>query len=369
MTEGVRYLPVSTVQGFMVDVFTALGVPEEDARISSEVLISADLRGIESHGIGRLKYYYDRIKRGQHRPVTRIEIIREGPTTALVDGNHGMGHVVGVKAMRLAIDKARAFGTGIVAVRNSTHYGIAGYYAMMAVREGMVGMSCTNARPSVPPTFSVFPMLGTNPIAFGAPTDDESHPFLFDAATSIVQRGTFEVLAREGSQGQVGWAIRGDASSAVDPEEVLSGLEAGLIALLPLGGEGETLGGHKGYGLATMVELLSSALQGGAFLYGLIGFDEHGDRQPYRVGHFFMAIDITHFLPLDEFKKAAGTILRQLRAARKAPGHARIYTAGEKEVESEPLVRAKGIPVVPKLQEELKLMRAELGLLQYSFPF
>ncbi len=369
MTEGTCYLPVSTVQDFMVDVFAALGVPDEDARIASEVLISADLRGIESHGIGRLKYYYDRIKRGQHRPVTRFEIVREGPTTALVDGNHGMGHVIGVKAMRVAIEKARTYGTGMVAVRNSTHYGIAGYYPMMAVREGMVGMSCTNARPSVSPTFSVFPMLGTNPIAFGAPTDDESRPFIFDAATSIVQRGTFEVLGREGGRGEVGWAIRGDGNPAVDPEEVLAGLEAGRIALLPLGGEGETHGGHKGYGLATMVEILSSALQGGAFLYGLIGFDERGNRQPYRVGHFFMAIDIAHILPLDEFKKTAGTILRQLHAAPKAPGQGRIYTAGEKEADSEHLVLDKGIPIVPKLQEELKFMRSALKLHQYSFPF
>ena len=369
MIEGTCYLPVSTVQDFMTDVFKKLGVPEADARISADVLISADLRGIESHGIGRLRYYYDRIRRGQHQPVTRFEVVREGPATALVDGNHGMGHVIGVRAMRLAMDKARACGTGVVVVRNSTHYGIAGYYPLMAVREGMVGMSCTNARPSIAPTFSAFPMLGTNPIAFGAPTDEADRPFLFDAATSIVQRGTFEVLFREEGQGEAGWAVNLDGSPALDPEDVLAKLEDGKAALLPLGGAGETLGGHKGYGLAVMVEVMSSALQGGAFMYGLIGFDEHGGRRPYRVGHFFMAVDIEHFLPLDEFKKTTGAIMRQLRAAPRVPGEERIYTAGEKEAESERRVRAAGMPIVPNLQKEIKLIQSELGLHEYAFPF
>jgi L-2-hydroxycarboxylate dehydrogenase (NAD+) len=369
LIEGTCYLPVSTVREFITDVFKKLGVPDADARISTDVLISADLRGIESHGIGRLRYYYDRIRRGQHQPVTHFEIVREGPATALVDGNHGMGHVIGVRAMRLAMDKARACGTGVVVVRNSTHYGIAGYYPLMAVRDGMVGMSCTNARPSTAPTFSAFPMLGTNPIAFGAPTDEEDCPFLFDAATSIVQRGTLEVLLREEGQGQAGWAVNSDGSPSRDPADVLAKLEAGTAALLPLGGAGETFGGHKGYGLAVMVEVMSSALQGGAFLYGLIGFNEHGGRRPYRVGHFFLAVDIEHFIPLDEFKKTTGTIMRELRAAPRVPGEERIYIAGDKEAESERRVRAAGIPIVPKLQEEIKFVQSELGLDSYAFPF
>ncbi len=280
-----------------------------------------------------------------------------------------MGHVIGVKATQLAVDKARACGTGVVVVRNSTHYGIAGYYPLMAVKAGMVGMSCTNARPSIAPTFSAIPMLGTNPIAFGAPTDEEDNPFLFDAATSIVQRGTLEVLSREERPGEPGWAINTDGSPALDPGDLLAKLKTGAAALLPLGGAGETLGGHKGYGLATMVEVMSSALQGGAFLYGLIGFNDKGEYQPYRVGHFFMAIDIEHFLPLDEFKKVTGTILRQLRAARQIPGALRIYTAGEKEAESERRVRCRGIPIIPNLQKELKFIKSELGLSDYSFPF
>jgi L-2-hydroxycarboxylate dehydrogenase (NAD+) len=369
LIKGTCYLPVVTARQFMADVFIALGVLPEDAAIASEVLITADLWGIESHGIGRLRYYYDRLKRGQHKPVTHFEVVRDGPATALVDGNHGMGQVIGVKAMQMAIDKARECGMGSVAVRNSTHYGIAGYYAMMAVKAGMIGLSCTNARPSVAPTFSVHPMLGTNPIAFGAPTDVADCPFLFDAATSVVQRGTYEVLEREGLHGEADWAIGPDGNSPVDPAVVIRGLEAGKVALYPLGGKGEILGGHKGYGLSTMVEILSAALQGGAFLYGLIGFDESGRRQPYRVGHFFMAIDIRRFIPLEEFERTTGTILRQLRSAPKAAGCTRIYTAGEKEAESVESVRENGIPIVPALQEELRFMQTDLELAQYQFNF
>lgn len=352
----------------MIDVFAALGVPEDDAGIAADVLIAADLRGIESHGIGRLRYYYDRLRRGQHSPVTQFEVVREGPATAVVDGHNGVGQVIGVRAMRLAIAKARACGMGAVAVRNSTHYGIAGYYPLMAVEEGMIGLTCTNARPAVAPTFSTHPMLGTNPIAFGAPTDQEGFPFLFDAATSIVQRGTFEVLEREGSQGEEGWTIDGNGDAMTDPGAIIRQLEAGNLALLPLGGAGESLGGHKGYGLSTMVEILSAALQGGAFLYGLIGFDDKGNRQPYRVGHFFMALDIARFVSLEEFRRTAGTIARQLRSAPKAPGCSRIYTAGEKEAESVRTVREKGVPIVPNLMKDLRVMQSELGLARQYFP-
>ncbi len=189
------FVPVSVVESFMRDVFERLGVPPEDARICADVLIAADLRGIESHGIGRLKYYYDRIEAGVQFTETRLEVVRESETTAVVDGNHGMGHVIAYRSMRMAMDKARAYGLGAVAVRNGTHFGIAGYYSLMAAEEGMMGLTVTNARPAIAPTFSTEPMLGTNPIAFAAPSDTE-HPFCFDAATSITQRGKIEVAAR-----------------------------------------------------------------------------------------------------------------------------------------------------------------------------
>ncbi len=368
MTENPIYIPAEDLKQFMADTFTAVGVPEEDAELCSEVLITSDLRGIESHGIGRLKMYYDRIKKGIQQPVTRFEVLREAPATALVDGHDGMGQVIAVKAMQMAINKAREYGMGSVAVRNSSHFGIDGYYPLMAIKAGMVGMSFTNARPSISPTFGVQPMLGTNPIAFGAPSDEEC-PFLFDGATSIVQRGKYEVLSRLEKPGLEGWAIDQQGRDITDANLLLKGLADDTAALLPLGGAGESLGGHKGYGLAVMVEIFSSAFQNGAFLQTLIGIDENGQTRPNRLGHFFMALNIESFTDLDSFKETTGQILRGLRAARKAPGCERIYTAGEKEFEMEKINRKRGIPIPPGLQKDIIAIQADLRLKRYPFPF
>ncbi len=368
MSINTTRIAVDTLQSFMVDVFLALGVPPDDARITAEILITSDLFGIESHGVGRLKMYYDRIKSGIQQPETRLEVIKDTPTTAVVDGGLGMGQVIAYRSMRMAIDKARQYGMGSVAVRNSSHFGIAGYYPLMATCEGMVGMTVTNARPSIAPTFAVQPMLGTNPIAFGAPTD-EPFPFLYDAATSITQRGKIEVLDRAEKPTPAGWVVREDGTTATDSPEILKGLTRKTAALLPLGGAGSEMGGHKGYGLATIVEILSAAFQGGAFLSALTDVAPDGKPQPLRLGHFFMAIDVEHFTSLDEFKRATGEIMRQLRAARKAPGEERIYTAGEKEYYNTEHIRAVGVEVNPNLQKNLKIMQQELGLTQYDLGF
>jgi len=368
MVEQEILVPVETLERFMVDVFVGLGVPPEDAAICVDVLIASDLRGIESHGVGRLKMYYDRIRAGIQQPVTHFQVVKETPTTAVVDGGHGMGHVIAYRAMKMAIEKARVYGLGAVAVRNSTHFGIDGYYPLMAVKEGMIGMAFTNARPSIAPTFGVQPMLGTNPIAFGAPTDEEC-PFLFDAATSITQRGKIEVLERAGEATPEGWVIDQQGEPATDTVAILKGLEKDQFALLPLGGLGELLGGHKGYGLATMVEILCASLQDGAYLQDLKGFDEQGQRRPFMLGHFFLALDIEHFIPLERFKAITGDIVRRLRTSTKAPGQARIYTAGEKEWEMEKVVRERGVPVNAALQRNIKTMQQELGLTGYEFPF
>lgn len=368
MDENVVMIPIDTLYCFIRDVFMGVGVPADDAVTSADILLQSDLFGIESHGIGRLKMYYDRIKSGQHLPITDFEIVRSSPATAVVDGHHGVGMVIGYKAMSLAIEKARMVGMGSVAVRNSTHFGIDGYYPMMAARAGMIGMSFTNARPSIAPTFGVQPMLGTNPIAFAAPTDEE-HPFLYDAATSITQRGKFETLQRKGLSGVEGWVTDQDGRLLTDASAVLEGLTHDTAALLPLGGAGEEMGGHKGYGLATMVEILSASLQGGAFLRALSGIGLNGEKTPFRVGHFFMAINVESFTSLDEFKKTTGDILRALRASHKAPGHERIFTAGEKEFAKEKEIRRTGVPLVPALQRDIKTMQRELGLTRYKFEF
>jgi LDH2 family malate/lactate/ureidoglycolate dehydrogenase len=367
MSDTIR-IPVDTLQSFVIDVFVSLGVPPEDAAITAEILITSDLWGIESHGVGRLKLYYDRIKAGIQQPLTHLEVVRDGPTTAVVDGGLGMGQVIAYRSMRMAIDKARRYGMGSVAVRNSSHFGIAGYYPMMAAREGMVGMSFTNARPSIAPTFGVQPMLGTNPITFGAPTD-EPFPFLYDAATSITQRGKIEVLDRAGKPTPAGWVINADGTSATASAQILDGLTRETAALLPLGGVGEEMGGHKGYGLATIVEIVSAAFQGGTYLQALSDIDAAGNRQPSRLGHFFLAIDVEHFCPLEQFKRTTGDILRQLRAARKAPGQERIYTAGEKEYYSTQHIRTIGVEVNANLQRHLKTMQQTLGLTRHNLGF
>lgn len=368
MPSDTIYLPVETLASFMRDVFIACGVPKDDAETCAEVLITSDRRGIESHGIGRLKLYFDRIQKGIQLPVTNFEVVRQSPTTAVVDGHHGMGQVIGVRSMELAITKAREFGMGAVAVRNSTHFGIAGYYPLMAIKAGMIGMAFTNARPSIAPTFGVQPMLGTNPIAFGAPTDEDC-PFLFDAATSITQRGKFEVLARKGIPAKSGWAIGPSGEPITDAEAVLQGFANDAAALLPLGGAGEDLAGYKGYGLATIVEILSASLQQGKFLWGLSGISSEGETQPNYLGHFFMALSIDAFCELNDFKRSTGEIIRQLRASRKSPGAEHIFSAGEKEFLAEKETAIKGIPVVPNLQKDIKVMQDSLNLTQYQFPF
>jgi L-2-hydroxycarboxylate dehydrogenase (NAD+) len=367
MTKIAR-VPVDAIENFMIDVFQALGVPEDEARICADVLITSDLRGIESHGVGRLKYYYDRIQAGVQFTTTEMEIVKETETTALVDGHHGIGHVIAYRAMRMAMDKARQYGLGAVTVRNGTHFGIAGYYPLMAAKEGMMGFTVTNARPAIAPTFSTEPMLGTNPIAFAAPSDTD-HPFCFDGATSITQRGKIEVAARAEKSVPAGWVIDSAGNPMTDPDQILEDLGEATAALLPLGGAGELLAGYKGYDLATMVEILSASLCGGVFMKDLLGFAEDGSRRPYMLGHFFLAIDIEHFIPLEVSRRITGQIMRALQDARKAPGQERIYVAGEKEYEREEQVRQQGVPVNPNLRRELQIMRDELNISGYEAYF
>ncbi len=356
-----KYLPVSELQSFMNEVFTRIGVPPSDAEICSEVLIASDLKGIESHGIGRLKMYYDRIKAGIQSPITQIDVLRDKKATAVWDGNHGMGHVIGKKAMQTAIDKAQHYGLGSVAVRNSTHYGICGFYAEMAIKQDMIGLTFTNARPSICPTNGVSPILGTNPICFGAPTD-LPYPFLYDAATSISQRGKVEQYAREEKDTPSGWAIDLNGKPYTDTKGLLVDLIKQKASMLPIGGTDELSGSHKGYGLSTMVEILCAALQDGSYLNGLLGQDEAGKPAPYRLGHFFMAINIDFFTDLDSFKRTTGAICRELQNSQLFPGKDRIYVAGEKEYEIEQRVRKQGVPIIPNLEKDIRVMQQELGL-------
>ncbi len=309
-----------TITDFVVDAFKGYGIPEEDAKVCADVLLESDKRGIESHGVNRFKpIYLDRIKAGIQNPVTNFEVVKETRTTAVVDGHDGMGQVIGVKSMNMAIEKAKEYGMGMVVARNSTHYGIAGYYATMASQAGCIGITGTNARPSIAPTFGVENMLGTNPITFGMPTDEE-FPFVLDCATSITQRGRIEYYSRIGKSTPSGMVIGRDGQPQTDSDQILSDLNTGKAALAPLGGIGEELAGYKGYGYATVVEILSAALQQGNFLRALTGIGEKGEKIPFHLGHFFIAIDTEAFMGLDSFKKTCGDILRDLRGSVKAPG-------------------------------------------------
>ena len=233
------------MEAFMMETFRSYGVSEEEATIATDVLLEADKRGISSHGIGRLKpIYCDRIDAGIMTSTAPITVVRDSGAVALVDGNMGLGLTVGPYCMKMAIAKAKQFGVGVVVAQRSTHYGIAGYYATMATQAGCVGFTTTNARPSIAPTFGVEGMMGTNPLCFGIPTD-EDFPFVIDCATSVNQRGKIERYAREGKDTPAGQVVDTDGNERTDTEGILRDLSLGKAALCPMGGSGDKMGGYK----------------------------------------------------------------------------------------------------------------------------
>lgn len=356
------------MNSFLIDAFVGYGVPQEDAVICADVLLESDRRGIESHGCNRFKpIYIDRIIKGTLLPVTDIEIVKETPTTVVMDAHDGMGMVASHKMMQMLIEKAKANGMAGGAIRNSTHYGIAGYWATMASKEGLIGLTGTNARPSIAPTFGIENMMGTNPLTFALPTD-EDFPFCIDCATSIVQRGKIEYYAREGKDTPAGMVVSENGTPMTDSKEILKALVDGTAALAPLGGIGEELAGYKGYGYAAVVEILSAALAGGQFMKALTGVSSEGKPQMYHLGHFFFVVDPGAFTGRESFKKIAGDICRALRASKKAPGQNRIYTAGEKEYLAWLDRKDKGVPVGEAVQKEILEVRDALGL-PYKFGF
>ncbi len=237
----------------------------------------------------------------------------------------------------------------------------------MAIKEGMIGITVTNARPSIPPTFGCEPMLGTNPLTIGAPTDEE-FPFLLDCATSIIQRGKVEVNARINKPLPENTVIDDRGATMTDANKVLEKMLERKAALLPLGGKGEDTAGYKGYGYATVVELLSAALQEGIYLRDTLGIVED-DQKRLKVGHFFLVINTESFIGLASFKKTSGNIMRDLRGSRKIPDSERIYTAGEKEYIAFVKRKEEGIPLNKSLQNDIKVMQKEIGLDKYKFPF
>lgn len=362
------YVSWDLMNRFLIDAFKGYGVPEADARICADVLLESDRRGIESHGCNRFKpIYIDRIVNGTLLPETKMDIVKDTPTTVVMDANNGMGMVASYHMMEMLIEKAAKYGMAGGAIFNSTHYGIAGYWTTMAEKAGMIGITGTNARPSVAPTWGVEPMMGTNPLTFTMPTDEE-FPFNFDCATSTIQNGKIEFYARSGKPTPEGLVVTKDGGTMSDSAQILKEMRAGNCALLSLGGLGEATGGYKGYGFTTIVEILSAALAGGPFMKDLSGKAPDGSNQMYRLGHFFFVINPEFFMGLDTFRKTAGGICRGLRASEKAPGAERIYTAGEKEWLAWQERKDKGVPVGETIQKEIIEIRDKLGL-DYHFPF
>ena len=347
----------TTLRQFCEQVLTTLGVPPENARVTTDVLVLADLRGIDSHGVARLGRYVSGLKEGYMKPKDESRVLRETKATALIDGGQSLGQVVGKKGMDLAIAKAKDTAVGVVVVRNSNHYGIAGYYSLLALEHDLIGVSMTNAAPLVVPTFGRTALLGTNPISLTAPATKEK-PFVLDMATSTVPRGKVEVYQRLGEPMPHGWAVDETGKSSSDPARVLNALAKRLGGgLLPLGGEGEDLGGHKGYGLALMVDVLCGVLSGAA-----TGLQVYADEKRPDVGHFFMALDPTAFRPLDEFKGDMDRLARELKESPKAQGQDRIYVHGEKSFARMEKFRKEGIPLGPKVVEGLKKIGADLDI-------
>src|SRR5881398_850544 len=342
---------------FCEEALKKLGVPAGDARTTTDVLVTADLRGIESHGVARLGRYVAGLKKGFMRPTDQSKIIKETKATALIDGGQSLGQVVGRRGMELAIKKAKESAIGIVSVRNSHHYGIAGYYSLMALEHDLIGVSMTNAAPLVVPTFGRTAVLGTNPISLTAPASKEK-PFVLDMATSVVPRGKLEVYDRLKKKMPLGWAVDPTGKGTSDPHTVLDALSKRLGGgILPLGGEGEEHSGHKGYGLALMVDVLCGVLSGSA-----TGLGVDVDKAKPNVGHFFMAIDPAAFRQLDGFKRDMDRLARELKDSPKAHGQNRIYVHGEKSFARMEKYKREGIPLDPKVVENLKKIGADLGV-------
>lgn len=351
-----------TLTDFCIRVFQKLGITEDEARISANVLVIADLRGIDSHGVARLRRYVDGIRTGVIVIKPKITTLRETPATALIDAGAGLGQPVSHRAMLKAIDKAKKVGAGFVTVCNSNHYGIAGYYAMMALEHDCIGISMTNADVLVVPTFGRNAILGTNPIAVAAPAYKE-RPFVMDMATSTVPRGKVEVYDRLSKPMPAGWATDERGVGTSDAHHVLDNLKNRLGGgLLPLGGEGELLSGYKGYGLALWVDVFCAVLSGAAFATSVYPKAPDGKPLPANLGHFFGAWHVEAFRPIDEFKFAMDELQQQLKSAPKAEGQERIYIHGEKEYEKTELNNREGIPLNPKVAADLKAISVELGV-------
>jgi LDH2 family malate/lactate/ureidoglycolate dehydrogenase len=351
-----RQIGAGKARRFCRAIFKSYGFTSSESEIITDVLIRADLFGIESHGIQRLVRYHNEIRSGQVDVKAKPKVAHETAISAVIDARKSMGQLAGVLAMELAVGKAQSSGCGMVTVRNSNHYGIAGYYSLMAAGAGLLGISMTNSEAISVPTFGRQAMLGTNPIALAMPA--EPVVFSYDAATTVVPRGKLEVYNKNGKALPEQWALNREGKSAVNAGEVLHNIIHKLGGgISPLGGQGELHGGHKGYGLGVIVEIFTAILSGGLT-------SNHINVTPGLNGicHYCMAVDTGIFGDRETIKKAMSVFLRELRDSKKAEGQDRIYTHGEKEMETMASRSGGEIPVNAKTLEEMRAIAEEQGV-------
>jgi LDH2 family malate/lactate/ureidoglycolate dehydrogenase len=339
------------LSAFTTKVFLAIGCNQEDADLASAVLLSADLRGVDSHGIARLSGYVRLWEAGRVNAKAKIRVIHEMASTATVDGDSGLGLVVAPRAMLIAIEKAKTFGTGWVSVQNSNHFGIAGYHSMMALEHDMIGISMTNASPLVAPTFSIERLLGTNPICVAIPAGEQP-PFVADMATTTAANGKLEILQRKGESAPIGWLQDKDGYGTTDAHALKSG-----GALLPLGGDREH-GSHKGYALGAIVDIFSAVLSGANFGPWVPPFPAYVPMptgMPGKgIGHFFGAMRIDAFRTAEAFKKDMDQWIHRFRSAKTAEGFEKVVIPGDPEREAENERMKYGIELLPAVVTDLE---------------
>lgn len=339
------------LKSFVVNILISIGASESDAELASEVLLSADLRGVDSHGVARLIGYIRLWDSGRINSQPKIVIEHETPSTAVINGDSGLGLVIAPQAMDIAIQKAKHVGTGWVAVNNSNHYGIAGYHAMMALPHDMIGISMTNASPLVSPTFSIERLLGTNPIAVAIPAGNQP-PFVADFATTTAANGKLEILQRKGEDAPMGWV---QDSKGVQTKNVHALKDGG--ALLPLGGDRDH-GSHKGYCLGSIVDIFSGVFSGanfGPWVPPFVSFLPVSENQVGRgIGHFFGAMRIDAFRPAQDFKDNMDIWINRFREAVPVNGQERVYIPGDPEREIEAKRLQEGIPLLPAVVQDLQ---------------
>src|SRR5215469_13415147 len=354
-----KVFPIEVLDDFCTRVFLHCGVPKDDAMQAAEVLARADLRGIDSHGVGRMHTYFDMLTLGRINPTPKIKIVRSTPSTATVDGDNGLGLVVGPQANRIAMDMAEKCGSGWVSVCNTNHFGIAGYYVLQALERDLIGWAMTNSTKLVAPLWGAERMLGTNPIAIAFPGKEEP-PIVIDMATSAAAYGKIEIARRKGAPIPEGWAIDREGRSTTNPHAMIEG-----GAMLPLGSERER-GGHKGYALAILVDILCCVLSGanwGPFAPPFALRQEIPKRSVGKgIGHFFGAMRIDGFIDSNEFKRQVDDYIRVFRATKPAPGTNGPLIPGDPEREAENIRRDKGIPLILPVIEELKSISKKTGV-------